>query len=64
METVEKLIDYVPEMFMVASIIAAATPTPVDNVVLGVARQIINVMAGNVFNARPEKKPKLPARKG
>jgi len=42
------------------SIIAALTPTPVDNAVLGLIKAVINVGAGNWGGARNEKKPKLP----
>jgi len=42
------------------SIIAALTPTPIDNAVLGIVKAAINLGGGNWGGARNEKKPKLP----
>ncbi len=57
-----ELIEKALQIIGIASAIAAITPTPTDNVILGVIRQILNVMAANVGQAKPEKKPALPKR--
>ncbi len=44
----------------IASIIAAITPTPKDDIILGALRQILNILASNIGQAKPEKKPPLP----
>jgi len=50
----------VTDIIGILSIIAAITPTPVDNALLGMLKAAINVGAGNWGGAKNEKKPKLP----
>ena len=44
----------------ILSIVAALTPTPVDNVVLGVLKAAVNAGGFNWGGASNAKKPKLP----
>lgn len=48
----EHIIDIITAIIAIASIIAAVTPTPKDNVWLEKAMKFINILAVNVANAK------------
>ena len=48
----EQIIDIATAIIAIASIIAAVTPTPKDNVWLEKAMKFINILAVNVANAK------------
>ena len=51
-ETIMSIIDIASKVIAGAAIVATVTPTPVDNAVLGVLKQILDVLAGNVGKAK------------
>jgi len=51
----EQIIDIATAIIAIASIIAAVTPTPKDNVWLEKAMKFVNLLAVNVGNATNQK---------
>tara|TARA_R100001463_G_scaffold37642_1_gene80833 strand:+ start:170 stop:328 length:159 start_codon:yes stop_codon:yes gene_type:complete len=51
----EHIIDIITAIIAIASIIAAVTPTPKDNVWLEKAMKFVNLLAVNVGNATNQK---------
>jgi hypothetical protein len=56
-EQIKNVTEIVLQVVGVCSVIAAATPNPVDNAVLIIVRQIIDFGALNWWNAENLKKP-------
>ncbi len=56
MADAQQVVEIVTQVIGVASIIAAFTPTPIDNAVLVAIRKIIDLGAFNFLNAKNEKK--------
>ena len=48
----EQIIDIITAIIAIASIVAAVTPTPKDNVWLEKAMKFVNLLAVNVANAK------------
>lgn len=49
---IQSTIEVALQVIGVASIVAAVTPTPVDNVVLAVLKKVLNITAMNVGKAK------------
>lgn len=51
-ETVMNVIDIVSKVIAGAAVIATITPSPKDNMVLGVLKKLLDVLAANVGKAK------------
>ena len=55
-EHIDDLLEIVAAAVALASLVAALTPSETDNKILAKIRKVVDVIALNVANAKPEKK--------
>lgn len=51
-ESIQNMIEIALKVVGAAALVATVTPNPTDNVILGVAKQVLNVLAANFGKAK------------